>query len=90
MPRTYIDTIFSSKPRKPPLIFGDQLRIEGSRAIARDRNLDLRGVHQNLLFQIAIAMIGAIVARLSCLMRQMMIHLRIQHALGQGHFQLAE
>ena len=42
MPRAYIDTIFETG--KPALIFGDQLRVEGSRTIARDRNFDLRGV----------------------------------------------
>ena len=29
MPRAYIEMIFSSKPRKPPLVLGDQVRIEG-------------------------------------------------------------
>jgi hypothetical protein len=53
-------------------------------------NFDLRGVRQNRLFRIAIAMIGAIAGRLSCLLRQMMIHLRIQHSLGQGLFQFVE
>jgi hypothetical protein len=73
---------------KPALIFGDQLRVEGSRTIARDRNLG--GVRQNRLFRIAIAIIGLIAVRLSCLLGQMMIHLRIQHALGQGLFPLVE
>jgi hypothetical protein len=66
------------------------MRLEGFRAIARDRNLDLRGVRQHRPFRIAIAMIGAIVVRLSCLLRQMMIHLRIRHSLGQGLFKRVE
>jgi hypothetical protein len=58
----YIDLLVETG--KPALIFGDQCGSK-VRAIARDRNLDLRGVRQNRPFGIAIAMIDASVVRLS-------------------------
>ena len=45
--------------REAALIFGDQLRIEASRPVARDRQRHLRRAGQNRLLRMAVAAVGA-------------------------------
>ena len=44
---------------KSPLIFGDELRVEGRQPVARNLKLDLAGLGENRFSAIAIPTIGA-------------------------------
>ena len=72
---------------KPPLVLGDQLRIEGRQPIPRNLEVDLAGLGQHRLLAIAVAAVGPAV-RLAGL--QVMIHLRVQRPLGQRLLQLVQ
>jgi hypothetical protein len=66
------------EPGKPPLVFGDQLRLETRLPVARHIDGQLAGVGHHRLATIAVAGVaGAFVAG------KMVIHLRVQCTLGQ-------
>jgi hypothetical protein len=67
---------FLVEARKPPLILGDQVRIEGRLPISRHIQLYPSGVGNHRLLAVAVAA----VVRLA--VRKMMVHLRVQHPLG--------
>ena len=64
--------------REPPLVFGDQLRVEAARAVARHLNVDLAGPGDNRFTAIAVPAVAGLIA-----IAKMMIHLRIQRAFGE-------
>src|ERR1017187_5974386 len=76
--------------RKAALILGDQLRIEGSFPVARDRNLKLRRIGQDLLAGGAVAVIAVIAALLLGFLPQMVVHLGVQHPFRERLLQLVE
>src|SRR5271165_2195562 len=73
--------------RKSPLIFGDQLRIEGRQSIARNFKLDLGGLGENRFSAIAIP---AIRAAVFLAVVEMMINLGVQGSFGKRLLQLVE
>jgi transposase len=73
------------KPGKAPLIFGDQLRVEGRPPITGHLDLDLAGVGQDRLPAIAIAAVPITLASI-----EMMVHLGVQRPLGQRLLQFVE
>src|SRR4051794_32680458 len=73
--------------RKPPLIPGDQLRVERAFPIARNTQVQLGILGQHRLLRIAIAVIGLARRRLAI---EMVVQFRVQDALGQRFLQLVE
>src|SRR5437764_8569064 len=73
--------------RKPPLIPGDQLRVERAFPIARNTQVQLGILCQHRLRLIAIAVIGLARRRLAI---EMVVQFRVQDALGQRFLQLVE
>src|SRR5271157_2143080 len=73
--------------RKSPLIFGDQLRIEGRQSVARNFKLDLGGLGENRFSAIAIP---AIRAAVFLAVVEMMINLCVQGSFGKRLLQLVE
>ena len=73
--------------RKSPLIFGDQLRIEGRQSIERNFKLDLGGLGENRFSAIAIP---AIRAAVFLAVVEMMINLGVQGSFGKRLLQLVE
>jgi len=69
------------------LVLGDELRIETSVTIARNRQLELAAVGQNRLGTAAVAVIAG---RLLGILAQMVVHLGIEHPLGQRLLELVE
>jgi hypothetical protein len=63
--------------RKPPLVLGDQLRIKTRLAVAWNLQLDLPSIGDDRLLAIAIAPVTGLLAG------QVMVHLGIQHPLGE-------
>ena len=86
MPRAYIEMIFSSKPETAA---GTWRSAADRRSTADPGNLegDLAGLGQHLLLAIAVAAIGPAIRRAGV---QVMIHLRVQHPLGQRLLQLVQ
>jgi hypothetical protein len=70
---------------KAPLVFGDQLRIEGGHAIPRDLQIDLARIGEHALAAIAVAGVAGL-----ALLVEMMVHLGIQRPLGESLLQLIE
>ena len=70
--------------RETALVLGDQLRIKAGLAVARHLQLDPTGVGDDGLLAIAVAPVAGLLAG------QMMIHLGVQHPLGQGLLQIVE
>jgi len=64
--------------RKPPLIFGDELRIKARLAIPGHVQIDPARVRRHRLATIAVAAVASPV-----LAAEMMVHLGVQRALGQ-------
>jgi len=60
MPRAYIEMILSSKPGKPPLVLGDQLRIEAGLAVTRHLQLDLAGVGDHRLLAVTVTPVAGL------------------------------
>ena len=77
--------ILSSKPAKRRQSFADQHRVEAPVAIAGNRQFQFARIRQYGLAAIAIAMIASFFL---CLSAQMMVHLRVEHPLGQALLQL--
>src|SRR3954453_7905087 len=73
--------------RKPPLIPGDQLRVERAFPIARNTQGQLGILGQHRLLRMAIAVIGLARRRLAI---EMVVQFRVQDALGQRFLQLVE
>src|SRR3954451_11212378 len=73
--------------RKPPLIPGDQLRVERAFPIARNTQVQLGILGQHRLLRIAIAVIGLARRRMAV---EMVVQFRVQDALGQRFLQLVE
>jgi hypothetical protein len=73
------------KAGKPPLVLGDQLRIEGRQAIPRNVERHLARFRQYRLPAITVAAVAVFLAG-----AEMMIHLRVQHPFGQSLLQLVE
>src|SRR3954469_1032370 len=73
--------------RKPPLIPGDQLRVERAFPIARNTQVQLGILGQHRLLRIAIAVIGLARRRMAV---EMIIQFRVQDALGQRFLQLVK
>src|SRR3954463_823430 len=73
--------------RKPPLIPGDQLRVERAFPIARNTQVQLGILGQHRLLRIATAVIGLARRRLAI---EMVVQFRVQDALGQRFLQLVE
>ncbi len=69
--------------RKPPLILGDQLRIEASFPVAWNLNLQLCRIGQDPFLRIANTVIAAVPVAFLSLLRQMVVHPGTQHALGK-------
>jgi len=62
------------------LVLGDQLRIEGRRAVARDRNVEFARVGQHGLVPVAVAAIGpAILLALA----KVVVDLGVESPLGE-------
>ena len=72
------------EPWKAALVLGDQLRIETGLAVARNLQLDLPGIGDNRLLAIAVAPVAGLLAG------QVMVHLGIQHPLGQRLLQFVK
>jgi hypothetical protein len=73
--------------RKSPLIFGDQLRIEGRQPVARNLELDLASLRENRFSAIAIP---AIRAAVFLAVVEMMINLGVQGSFGKRLLQLVK
>jgi hypothetical protein len=73
------------KAGKAPLVLGDQLRIEGRQAVARDLQVDLAGVGEHALAAIAVAAVAGFT-----LLIEMVVHLGIQCPLGERLLQLVK
>lgn len=69
---------------KAALVAGDQLRVERRLPVARDRQFDPAGLGRDCLTTVAIARVAGLLAR------QMMVHLGVEGALGQGLLQLVQ
>src|SRR6202050_1062911 len=87
MPRAYIDTIFSSNPGNRRLIARNQLRIERPLPVARNAQIELRGLGQHRLLPITVAAVALPRRRLEV---QMVIDLRVQDPLRQALLPLVE
>ena len=70
--------------RKAALVLGNQLRVEAGLAVAGHLQLDRAGIGDDTLPAIAVAPIAGLLAG------QMMVHLGIQHPLGQRLLQIIE
>ena len=70
------------EPGEPPLVLGDQLRIEAALTVTRNVDIDLAGVGDNSLAAIAVAAVTRLL-----IAAQMMVHLGIERPLGQGLLQ---
>src|ERR1700738_2451695 len=72
---------------KPPLIFGDQLRIEGRQSVARNFKLDLAGLGENRFSAIAVP---AVATAVLLALVEMMIYLGVQGSFGKRLLQAVE
>ncbi|MCW2319221.1 hypothetical protein M2322_004790 [Rhodoblastus acidophilus] len=70
-----------------PLVFGDQLRVEGRQPVARDRDVDLAGVRQHGLVPVTVAAIRPAV--LFALVK-VVVDLPIQRPFGERLLQFVE
>ena len=86
MPRAYRDDLLV-ETGKSPLIFGDQLRVEGRQPVARNLKLDLAGLGENRFSAIAIPAIGAAVF---LAVVEMVIDLGVQGSFSKRLLQLVE
>ena len=70
--------------RKAALVLGDQLRLERAAPIARDLQLDLARVREHRLLAVAVTVVARHApSACSRLGLQVMVHLGVQHPLGQ-------
>ena len=69
---------------KATLVLGDQLRIERCLAVARDIQLNSAGLSRHRFAAVAVAAVAGLV------IRQVMIHLRVQRPLGKRLLQIVE
>ena len=72
---------------KPALIARNQLRIERPLPVARNAQIELRGLGQHRLLRIAVAAVALPRRRLAV---QMVVDLRVQNAFRQSFLQLVE
>src|SRR5580700_2562130 len=70
------------EPWKAALVLGDQLRVKARLAVARHLQLDLPGIGDDRLPAVPVAPVAGRLAG------QMMIHLGVQHSLGQRLLQI--
>src|SRR5277367_6168959 len=75
---------FLVEARKPPLVFGDQVRIEGRLPISRHIQLYPSGVGNHRLLAVAVSAVAGLAVR------KMMLYLRIQRPLGQRFLQIVQ
>jgi len=81
----------SSKPGKPGLPLGDELRLEPASTIARDRDLDLAVIRQNCLRTRPLAAVALATAlRIVLLVAKVLSQFRIKRPLNQGLVELFE
>ncbi len=71
--------------REASLVFGDQLRIETARSIARHLDLDPSPIGRHRLAAIAVPAVGPLL-----LLAKMVIHLRIERPFGKCLLQCIE
>ena len=84
IPRAYMAMIFSSKAGEAPLVLADQHRVEPAPAVPGNVQHDPLAARVDRLARRAVAVVaGFALARIG----QMDVHLRAQHALGQGLLQ---
>jgi len=72
------------EPRKPPLVLGDQLRIETRPTVPRHRQLDLASVGDDGLLAIPISPVARLLAG------EVVIHRGVENPFGQRLLQIVE